>query len=235
MTINHNLPTFKGLTNDRPIQFLNDFEIRASALVGYNDSQLLQTVHQVLSDGALTWFSQLQHTSDRVTTWVTFKQRFLERYHTATQIITLRSELRLLFQGDTESTLDYYERLKTLIAEIDPDYRETWIKYKFLQKLRPDIRSRLDHDHHLPIRELVRRAQHIESTMEQQKVDDKLRLAAALQKKPLVNLLTNNSSLEFSASPYSSESPTSYHIAYDTTPSNDQYSLPTTISPLSDQ
>ena len=195
MTINNNLPTFKGLAHERPIQFINDFEIRASALVGNNDSSLLQTIQQSLSDGALIWFGQLQKSSDRITTWSTFKARFHERYRTATKIQSLRTELRLLFQSDNESTLDYFDRLKALMNEIDPDGSDNWLKHKFIQKLRSDIRTRLDIDVHLPVRDIVRKAQLIESNIEQQKVDEKLKLAVKHEKKPTTNLITNDLSL----------------------------------------
>jgi hypothetical protein len=195
MTINNNLPTFKGLAHERPIQFINDFEIRASALVGNNDSSLLQTIQQSLSDGALIWFGQLQKSSDRITTWSDFKTRFYERYHTPTKVQTLRTELRLLFQGDSESTLDYFDRLKALMNEIDPDGSDNWLKHKFIQKLRSDIRTRLDIDVHLPVRDIVRKAQLIESNIEQQKVDEKLKLAVKQEKKNMTNLITNNLSL----------------------------------------
>jgi len=140
MALNNNLPTFKGLTHQRPIQFINDFEIRAFALVGNNHSLLLHTVQQVLSDGALIWFGQLQKSSDRLTTWPDFKNRFYERYHASAKVRDLRIELRLLFQGDNESTLDYFDRLKILMTKIDPDYNDNWIKHKFIQKLRSGIR-----------------------------------------------------------------------------------------------
>jgi hypothetical protein len=94
MPFPNNLPTFKGLKNDRPMQFLNDFETQASALVGSDDLILLQTVQQVLADGALTWFSQLQKTTDRVNAWEKFKIRFFERYRTPAKLQNPRSELR---------------------------------------------------------------------------------------------------------------------------------------------
>lgn len=197
LTINlhNNLPTFKGLAHERPIQFINDFELRASALVGSNDSSLLQTVQQALSDGALIWFGQVQKSPEHITTWLNFKTRFYERYHTPAKVQNLRTELRLLFQGDTESTLDYFDRLKTLMIEIDPSCHDNWLKHKFIQKLRSDVRTRLDVDLNLPIRDIVRKAQHIESNIEQQKVDEKLKLAANHEKKNLPTLVTNNLSI----------------------------------------
>ncbi|CAF5187297.1 unnamed protein product [Rotaria magnacalcarata] len=65
-------------------------------------------------------------------------------------------------------------------------------KHKFIQKLRSDIRSRLDLDISLPIRELVRKTQTIESNIEQQKVDEKLKLAATQEKTHFTSFTTNS-------------------------------------------
>ncbi|CAF5223629.1 unnamed protein product, partial [Rotaria magnacalcarata] len=132
---------------------------------------------------------------DRVNTWNDFKFRFYERYHTSAKVQSLRTELRLLFQDDNENTLDYFERLKTLMTEIDPDCSDHWLKHKFIQKLRSDIRTRLDVDINLPIRDIVRKSQNIESSIEQQKVDEKLKLVANQEKKNIPSLLTNNLSI----------------------------------------
>ncbi|CAF1600229.1 unnamed protein product [Rotaria magnacalcarata] len=64
--------------------------------------------------------------------------------------------------------------------------------HKFIQKLRSDIRSRLDLDISLPIRELVRKTQTIESNIEQQKVDEKLKLAATQEKTHFTSFTTNS-------------------------------------------
>lgn len=57
MNINNMLPNFKGSAEERPVQFLTEFELRAVMLVGNNDTLLLHTVQQTLSEGALIWFS----------------------------------------------------------------------------------------------------------------------------------------------------------------------------------
>ncbi|CAF4416649.1 unnamed protein product, partial [Rotaria magnacalcarata] len=80
---------------------------------------------------------------------------------TSAKVQSLRTELRLLFQDDNENTLDYFERLKTLMTEIDPECSDHWLKHKFIQKLRSDIRTRLDVDINLPIRDIVRKSQNI--------------------------------------------------------------------------
>ena len=101
-------------------------------------------------------------------------------------------KLQLLFQGEKESTLDYFDRLKTLLVEIDPDCSEQYIKRKFVQKMQSDIRSRLDVDINVSTSVLVRKAQNIESNIEQQKIDEKLKSATQQEKKHPVILLTNN-------------------------------------------
>jgi len=191
MNLTNNFPTFKGTTNDKPIKFIKDFEFRVPSHIRNNDNLLLETVQQVLSDGALTWFGQLQQSTDRVDRWIDFKSRFYQRYHTTVSVQSLRTELQLLFQGDKESTLDYFDRLKTLLIEIDPDCSEQYIKRKFVQKMRSDIRSRFDVDINLSTSELVRKAQNIESNIEQQKIDEKLK-SASQEKKHSAVLLTNN-------------------------------------------
>ncbi|CAF3404516.1 unnamed protein product [Rotaria socialis] len=196
MNINNILPNFKGLAEERPVQFLTEFEIRAVSLVGKNDTLLLQTVQQALSEGALIWFSQLQRSPDRAHNWKEFKTRFYERYRTPTKVEHLRTELRLLFQRYNESTLDYFERLKTLMVEIDPDCNDQWVKSKFIQKLRPDIRTRFDDDINLSIREVVRKAQAIETSIERQKIDEKLRIAASQENNNSTNFITNNISFD---------------------------------------
>ncbi|CAF4921872.1 unnamed protein product, partial [Rotaria magnacalcarata] len=196
MNINNILPNFKGSAEERPVQFLTEFEIRAVSLVGKNDILLLQTVQQALSEGALIWFSQLQRSPDRAHNWKEFKTRFYERYRTPTKVEHLRTELRLLFQRYNESTLDYFERLKTLMVEIDPDCNDQWVKSKFIQKLRPDIRTRFDDDINLSIREVVRKAQAIETSIERQKIDEKLRIAASQENNNSTSFIANNISFD---------------------------------------
>src|SRR3954470_17383718 len=81
------------------------------------------------------------------------------------------------------------------MLEIDSSCKDTWIKHKFIQKLRSDIRTRLDIDLNSSIRDIVRKAQYVESNIEQQKVDEKLKLAANQEKKSLPSLVTNNLSI----------------------------------------
>ena len=144
-----------------------------------------------------------------------FKSRFYQRYYTAVNVHNLRTELRLLFQGDKESTLDYFDRLKTLLVEIDPDCSDQYIKRKFVQKMRSDIRSRFDVDINLSISEFVRAAQIIESNIEQQKIDEKLKCAIQQEKKHPSIFLSNNLSTSTS------------HRRSSTSPHND---LPTTMT-----
>ena len=65
----NNFPTFKGMANDKPIKFIKDFEFRVRSYIRNNDVLLLETVQQVLLDGALAWFGQLQQSVDRVDRW----------------------------------------------------------------------------------------------------------------------------------------------------------------------
>ena len=60
MSLNNNLSNFGGKENESPTKFINEFELRASDLFGYQDEYLLRAVQQILSDIALTWFIQQQ-------------------------------------------------------------------------------------------------------------------------------------------------------------------------------
>ena len=193
--LNHTLPVFKGLAHERPIKFITDFELCAFALVGTDGDALLQTVHQALSDGALLWLGHIQTSSDPITTWDEFKVRFYERYRTPEKIQIFRTELRLLFQKDQENTLDFFDRLKLLLIEIDPTGSETWIKHKFIQRLRSDIRSRFNIDPNMSLRDVVRHAQQIESNIAQQKLDDQIKHAAIRDSRHLAAPSSDLSSL----------------------------------------
>ncbi|CAF5175175.1 unnamed protein product, partial [Rotaria magnacalcarata] len=92
MSLNNIFPSFEGTAEERPVQFLTEFEIRASTIVGQNDNFLLQTVQQALSEAALIWFGQMQRSSDRVHTWEEFRIRFYERYRTQARIQHFRTE-----------------------------------------------------------------------------------------------------------------------------------------------
>ena len=174
MSLTNTLPSFGGKANEMPSKFITEFELRASGLFGYNDDYLIRAVQQVLSDTALTWFVQQQQELP-ITTWSQFKQLFLQRFRTPDKIELLRSRLRILWQGDTEPTADYFEKLKSLISEIEPVNSIEYLKRKFLQKLRKDIREKMTLGLTSSLSELVQKAIEIETNIIQQKIDDKLR------------------------------------------------------------
>jgi len=64
MSLSSKLLTFIGLAHERPIQFINDLEIRASPRVEDNDSIPPQTIQQASSDRVLIWFDQLPKSSN---------------------------------------------------------------------------------------------------------------------------------------------------------------------------
>ena len=78
------------------------------------------------------------------------------------------------------------------MIEIDPQYSENWLKCKFLQKLRSDIRSRFERDTNLSLRELFSEAQSIEFTYEQQEIEKKLKQAVMQEKQDTATISTNN-------------------------------------------
>ncbi len=195
MSLTNNLPSFAGKSDEMPTKFITEFELRASGLFGYRDDYLLRAVQQVLSDAALTWFVQKQQESS-ITTWNQFKKLFLQRFRTPDKIESFRGRLRTLWQGDTESTVDYFEKLKALLSEIEPVNSDDYLKRKFLQKLRKDIREKMLMGLTSSLPDLLQKAIEIETSIIQQKIDDKLRAAQQddqqdKHKRTIVNSLSN--------------------------------------------
>ncbi|CAF4436151.1 unnamed protein product [Rotaria magnacalcarata] len=157
-----------------PTKFITEFEILASGLVGNSDEYLLRAVQQSLSETALTWYIQTQQ-EQSVNSWTQFKQLFIRRFRTSEKIESLRGRLRSLWQSDNEPTADYFERLKSLMSEIEPQTSTDYIKRKFIQKLRKDIRDKMSLGLTASLSDLVQKAIEIESSIIQQKIDDKLR------------------------------------------------------------
>ncbi|CAF1499961.1 unnamed protein product [Adineta steineri] len=222
MTLNNTLPNFGGKETELPIKFIKEFEVRASGLVGYNDDYLLRAVQQTLSDSALTWFIQIQQ-EQSIVTWSQFKILFLRRFRTPEKIELFRNRLRSSWQGDTESTADYYERLKALISEIDPDTSSDYLKRKFLQKLRKDIRDKISLGLTSPLSDLVQKATEIESSLIQQKIDDKLRAAHKDATNTKTNITTINHLSNISQSHPSSSSTRTAPTASNNYSNNSKY------------
>ncbi|CAF3407298.1 unnamed protein product [Rotaria socialis] len=214
---NNNLPKFKGSADERPVGFLSEFEIRTATLVGKNDTLLLHAAQQALFGSALTWFGQMQNSDNPVRSWSEFKTRFYDRYRTPNQIRYFRTELNVLFQGDNERTMDFLERLKSLMIEIDPNCNEEWLIRKFVEKIRLDIRARLDFDANLTMRELIKKILTIESNIDELKIVEDLRRTALQKRKPPVSITTNNISFIDSSDQYapsSSNKPTDHKQNY---------------------
>ncbi len=70
---------------------------------------------------------QVKKSSDRINTRIHFTICFYERYYIPAKV----QNLRLSFQGDDESTLNYFDHLKILMVEIIPDFYDNWIKHNF--------------------------------------------------------------------------------------------------------
>ncbi len=168
------LPNFSGKECEMPTKFITEFEILASGLVGSSDEYLLRAVQQSLSETALTWYIQTKQ-EQTINSWTQFKQLFVRRFRTPEKIESLRGRLRSLWQSDNEPTADYFERLKSLMSEIEPQTSTDYIKRKFLQKLRKDIRDKMSLGLTSSLSDLVQKATEIESSIIQQKIDDKLR------------------------------------------------------------
>lgn len=176
LPLSNTFPTFSGKEYEMPTKFITEFEIRASSLVGKQDDQLLRAVRHCLTDIALTWFAQIEQERS-INTWNEFKTLFLRRFRTPEKIELLRARLHSLWQSDNEPVADFYEHLKSLLSEIDPSNSDDYLKRKFLQKLRKDIRDKMTLGLSSSLSDIVQKALEVEAINVQQKIDDKLRAA----------------------------------------------------------
>jgi len=170
MSLNITLPNFSGKAKKMPMNFITEFELRAISLFGSPDAYLLRIVPLALSATALTWYIQ-RHADTPVTSWIMFKELFLRRFRTPQKIKSFRSRLHLLWQGDNELTIDYFDRLRDLIFEIEPSDSTDYLKRKFLQKLRNDIRDKFPLGITFTLSELVQKAIQIETNVVRYKDD----------------------------------------------------------------
>ncbi|CAF4471991.1 unnamed protein product [Rotaria sp. Silwood2] len=222
MSLTNTLPSFSGKEGEMPTKFITEFEIRASSLVGHNDDYLLRAVQLSLTDTALTWYIQTQQ-EQPVNNWVQFKQLFLRRFRTPEKIELLRGRLRTLRQGDNEPTADYFERLKALISKIEPQTSTDYIKRKFLQKLRKDIRDKMTLSLTSSLSDLVQKAIEIESNIAQQKIDDKLRDAHKEDNNNKQKSTTVNNLFNVSQPNPSSLTTYNHQASYDNYKNNSKY------------
>ncbi|CAF1582946.1 unnamed protein product [Rotaria magnacalcarata] len=93
----------------------------------HSRSSVFTPIQNLLSDNHIH-SSQMQRFIERNYSCEEFKVRFYETYRTSVKIQHFRTEGCLLFQGDNEHMLDYFERLKTLMVEIDPECNDQWLK-----------------------------------------------------------------------------------------------------------
>lgn len=132
------LPKFSGKIYEMPIKFITQFQLCVTNLFGSNEQYLLGTIQQCLFDNALTWYI-LVNQEQSINSWAQFKTLFICRFREPVKIEYLRDQLRSMWQADDESSVDFYERIKMLISEIDPQASPDYIKRKFLEKLRKDF------------------------------------------------------------------------------------------------
>ena len=219
------LPLFKGRSDEKPSKFLRDFKLLAQTYVGNSDEALLRAIRPSLRDTALMWFGQLQESNQRVTTWVQFEQAFLARFRTPEKIIALRNSLTELFQEENESTADYFERLKSLITEINPQFTTDYLSRKFYKKLRLDIRHRMNLTADAPLDELLERAAQIESCLIEEQNDEKLR--SIVRQKMDKRCSTRINSITAATAGYSSSS---NNVTDSTEPPQCHFSLSETLA-----
>ncbi|CAF2080751.1 unnamed protein product [Rotaria magnacalcarata] len=102
--------------------------------------------------------------------------------------------------------MDFLERLKSLMIEIDPNCNEEWLIRKFVEKIRLDIRARLYFDANLTMRDLIKKILTIESNIDELKIVEDLRRTALQKKKAPVSITTNNISFIDSSDQYAASS-----------------------------
>ncbi|CAF4404466.1 unnamed protein product, partial [Rotaria magnacalcarata] len=101
--------------------------------------------------------------------WRQFKQLCIRRFRTSEKIESSRGRSCSLWQSHNELTADYFELLKSLKSEIEPQTSTVYIKRKFLQKLRKHIRDKMPLELTSSLSDLVQKAIEIESSIIQQK------------------------------------------------------------------
>ncbi|XP_043807665.1 uncharacterized protein LOC122722077 [Manihot esculenta] len=141
----HMLPKFQGLENEDPHLHLKEFYVVCSSMrpQGITDEQIrLVAFPSTLIESAKDWLYYLPPSS--ITTWVQFRDLFLERFFLATKASSVRKEKLIascLNHGITpkELNLHFYERLLPLerriidapsggaIVEIEPEEGKTLI------------------------------------------------------------------------------------------------------------
>ncbi|CAF5224270.1 unnamed protein product, partial [Rotaria magnacalcarata] len=134
----------------------------------YSDEYLRRAVQQSLSETAHTWYIQTQQ-EQLFNSWRQFKQLCIRRFRTSEKIESSRGRSYSLWQSDNELTADYFELLKSLKSEIEPQTSTVYIKRKFLQKLRKHIRDKMSLGFTSSLSDFVQKAIEIESSIIQQK------------------------------------------------------------------
>ncbi|CAF5005601.1 unnamed protein product, partial [Rotaria socialis] len=143
---------------------------------------------------------------------------FLSEFEIRTATLVEKNDTLLIITcRDNERTMDFLERLKSLMIEIDPNCNEEWLIRKFVEKIRFDIRARLDFDANLTMRELIKKILTIESNIDELKIVEDLRRTALQKRKPPISITTNNISFIDSSDQYapsSSNKPTDHKQNY---------------------
>ncbi|KAK1413027.1 hypothetical protein QVD17_34727 [Tagetes erecta] len=111
------LPTFRGLENEDPHQFLKEFHVVCTGMKPHNvteDQIKLRAFPFALQDAAKEWLYYLPPGS--VTTWNELARLFLDKYFPETKASTLRKEIIGIKQAKREPLHTYWDRFKKLCA-----------------------------------------------------------------------------------------------------------------------
>ena len=113
----HLLPTFHGFVDEDLNTHLKKFYVVWSSMKpqGILEDQVkLRAFLFSLADNAKKWLYYLP--SDTITTWISKKKCFLEKYFPTSKATTIREQICAIKQEAKESLYEYLERFKRLCA-----------------------------------------------------------------------------------------------------------------------
>ncbi|XP_071906116.1 uncharacterized protein [Coffea arabica] len=142
----HLLPSFHGLSGEKPHKHVKEFEVVCSSMKPpeVTEEQIrLRAFPFSLKDAAKDWLYYLPAGS--ITTWAQLKKKFLEKFFPASRAASLRKEICSIKQYPGESLYEYWERFNKLCTRC-PQHQiseQLLIQY-FYEGLQPTDRSIID-------------------------------------------------------------------------------------------
>ncbi|KAL6191579.1 hypothetical protein ACLB2K_037969 [Fragaria x ananassa] len=140
------LPTFHGMTNERPYDHIIEFDAICSTmrLGGLTLEGLkLRLLPLSLKDQARTWFHKLKSRS--ITSWADMQGVFLNAYYPHDRTTYMRDSLTKFYQEDSETFYEAWERFKDIEICCPHHGLTKWLLCEsFYNGLIIDDRRRLD-------------------------------------------------------------------------------------------